>query len=919
VPFTFTFPFFFDPAQSVLRAHQADNAYTPYVHLALTKSGFTSYDYYSTDRIISVDIHQDPFKDEGEIVLSNYDKALTDIDFRDYKAVLSFGLVISGTAYYEAQPPQWVNKQESGSEQGKLTITLKTIGMISKMRLEHASIEYTGGGNAKNMVDQILKATMTPFSHCEGYSVVWHGDTGLSGINLYSPSENFYVGLNVVRFNVVRALMDLSDSFMRVENDEKIHIRIPVTTGTDYANTFSLDGHVFFWHTRNDKLISPNHVHVESTVSEDRGYDGDGNKVPDLVYTYEGDAYDAASYALTPESYFVEAYGLASDAEAQAMAEGIMNNIIVSEFKGAFECPMDFFLKLGHYIKVEDARSSGQATIISSHNETENYTLDDTWVLGQSIVLVAQETIYNIKVKLSRQSSDANRKVTLRLYATVGGLPDGVPLATVEVDYDDVTVDGGLVTFEFASAQTLVAGTYFFTLTTSGGEPAATVTYFDGDPSVVGGNEFYGDLENNWTSYDNYDIYFEVTGLVADEHTGNVGSIDWHYSAGYFRQVVGLGGFLSGRKVSGFTQDYIPEEEAFNFPNWMTPSGCLNFKKSAEEENNHTSVFTFIWYNGLDSGSYETWEEVNISLDTNWPIARNLTSEAGGSGSDLITGAKIMKYYDGSFSNTARFGRGAFYINLAGYGYEFGDYVKSAKLKITVTPIGDDAVWARLGKIGVGNLPGDYSATWANLKDANSNIGEMDVNAVNNYEFDVVDFVDLDDEYFKFSVVDKIGETDTRPYYPNEPAPGETRWVGSYVTFSNISLELEVVKSAQLRNHVVGEDLHPDEWIVISIFVLPHYRTLYLGEYNVWGIDVNEDAAGKMIIVVWDSDAENWVTLFTGDANSYYKGDVIDLYDSYDAGGTPVAIIFYNDGETDIVDFNCFAAIDSRYQPGGNP
>jgi hypothetical protein len=363
MPFPYSFPFYFDPIPTAgLLTHQSDASRSPYIKVDLTKTGSDPYSIL-IDPLYQIDVHLDPYKDTGEFYVNNYDQAWTSIDLNGYSVVYNFGLTVSGTSTSIALPPQKIVEQGFASLEGKAVCLLKSKGKISLLRDDHASIEYWGGGTAKEIVDQILKATLTPFTHCEAYDVVWHGDTGLDGINVFSPSDSFYIGVNTTRFDAVHTLLNMSSSVMRVESDNKIHIRVPITSGTTVAREFSLDSHVYFWLQKNQGLVVPNAVKVTGQNDNAEIIWDSQTGLPYVIVgplEYTGTATEAADFALWPVYHYVTASGLQSNEEAVNMAEGVLASFKQSQPMGAVEVPVNFYANLHDYIKVTDARAGNK-------------------------------------------------------------------------------------------------------------------------------------------------------------------------------------------------------------------------------------------------------------------------------------------------------------------------------------------------------------------------------------------------------------------------------------------------------------------------------------------------------------------------------------------------------------------------------
>ena len=60
--FPYTFPFLFEDVSPELLDHQSDRSVSPYIHIQFTKTGGATHDFYTRERIVTVDIHQDPFR-----------------------------------------------------------------------------------------------------------------------------------------------------------------------------------------------------------------------------------------------------------------------------------------------------------------------------------------------------------------------------------------------------------------------------------------------------------------------------------------------------------------------------------------------------------------------------------------------------------------------------------------------------------------------------------------------------------------------------------------------------------------------------------------------------------------------------------------------------------------------------------------
>lgn len=343
MPFPFTFPFFFDPWETALVDAQKGPSYKPYASLILTKAGETTYTYYLTDRILSIDWFQSPSKETASIILSNHDQALSDINYNGYLVTLAWGIDIAGTPYTRTMPPAWVYEKNKSSSRGISQVELFCKGIVSRIDDDVASEEYDGSGSASSIVDNILTANLSPFDHCHSWEVEWHGHTGLDSIRIFGPSDFFSIGIGSNRLASAMRLLAVSDSVMQAQEDGKIHIRKVRSLTDDPDHEFTLADHPFFWKRYHDKLYLPNDVRVTCEAEDD--------------VSYSGSAQDADSIAAYESvRLYKKAYDLESNSECDEMAEAILEGKILAEPKGEVEIPVHAYLRLGEYVKLIDVR-----------------------------------------------------------------------------------------------------------------------------------------------------------------------------------------------------------------------------------------------------------------------------------------------------------------------------------------------------------------------------------------------------------------------------------------------------------------------------------------------------------------------------------------------------------------------------------
>jgi len=313
------------------------------VKLVLTHNS-TTYTYTKT-RILDIKETEDGPLQRLEITLNNSDGTLTDLDLKGYQGVLSNGVVTSQGEEYDACAPMWVLSHEFNSDPKKLECTLFLKGICNLMQMDAASEAYQPDSDdtksVKTLVDSIVEATIDCFSHCTAYDTVWeYGYDGLA--DTYIPKDAFriYVGNN--RLSKINQLLNYTKNVAVVKADGKLHIFEPTTSGETYDYEYSLkSGHPFFAKALRNTLVIPNYVKVQSREDDDP--------------KYSGTATDATSNALLPKAQYKQTY-LASDEQAEDIAEAILAKAQMWCEAGAADVPMNVGAEVYDYVKVTDER-----------------------------------------------------------------------------------------------------------------------------------------------------------------------------------------------------------------------------------------------------------------------------------------------------------------------------------------------------------------------------------------------------------------------------------------------------------------------------------------------------------------------------------------------------------------------------------
>ena len=196
--------------------------------IVLSKTGATTQTY-TKSRILDIMQEEQPYSQRAEVLLDNHDNALTSIDFRGYKGIISYGITTSVGEEYSPTAPLWVIGQELESSRGRLVCLLQLIGIPNLLGEDRASENYIPASDnadtVKTIITAILGATLTCYSHCKAYSIVWQSEDNLIGS--YQPKDSFRIYKNGTRLAAIRRLLDYTRCVMLPRHDEKLYIFIP--------------------------------------------------------------------------------------------------------------------------------------------------------------------------------------------------------------------------------------------------------------------------------------------------------------------------------------------------------------------------------------------------------------------------------------------------------------------------------------------------------------------------------------------------------------------------------------------------------------------------------------------------------------------------------------------------------------------
>lgn len=213
-------------------SNQKGRVVKPLIKIVLTHNS-TSYTYTSS-RILKLKRSEKHWSQSAEVVLDDADKVLHGLDLEGFKGVISRGFTTSEGDEYSATAPLWVVGQQRDSYKGKLLCSLSLVGTLDLMAQDKALSRYTqdddDSNTVKDLLDAIAGATLAPFSHCSAVTITYDSEDAL--LDAFVPADYFTVAVGDTRLAKMKELLRYTACQIRVEDDEEIHVFVPVVSVT---------------------------------------------------------------------------------------------------------------------------------------------------------------------------------------------------------------------------------------------------------------------------------------------------------------------------------------------------------------------------------------------------------------------------------------------------------------------------------------------------------------------------------------------------------------------------------------------------------------------------------------------------------------------------------------------------------------
>ena len=331
---------------ATLTAAQSKANVNHLVKAVFTKSGEDTLTYTKTRIIDVIDQEEEPYRQRATLVLDNKDGALTSLNLRGYKCVISWGAVTSAGNEYSAIAPLWVMGDGLYSQPGYLTVSFNLVGQPDLLAFDQANDNFLpasdDGRTVKDLIGEILgdseKTILAVYDHAPLWNITWDSEDAL--IDAHEPNDGFRIYLKGSRLAAIRRLIDRTTNVYRMEEDGEVHIFVPTTTGSSYAYEYLASGHNFWNKTIRHAAVVPNYIVVQSNTDDAVQYSGvysDGVNLPWEIRQYNR-------------------MKLASDAQAVAIATAIMSKYSIHAQTGGALVPINCGAEVFDYIKITDAR-----------------------------------------------------------------------------------------------------------------------------------------------------------------------------------------------------------------------------------------------------------------------------------------------------------------------------------------------------------------------------------------------------------------------------------------------------------------------------------------------------------------------------------------------------------------------------------
>ncbi len=326
--------------------------------------GGVNYGVDTTNRLLKVSHTEEAWSQTAEVLIENADGNLKGLSLQGQSATLNYGYHTTTGDEYSVCAPLRVKTQNLISSPGLLVCQLNLIGLFDQLAYDEADEFYCNPDDNLSLaylIDAIVSPVgFAPFAHCTAYSFV--NSSSDTTLTQFYPKDLFKIYPGDTRLSKLQELIAYSSCQMRINTAggaENGWIELFDPTGSyTYNDTILSTNHTFFNKAKQNRLILPNKVIVQTPADSEIG-----------PFTQEHS--EATSFGLLPKTHF-EFQRVTSDALSLAIATAMMHKIENGYATGHGIAPMNCGQEVWDYITIVDSREGDSATGYVSY-QTRHY------------------------------------------------------------------------------------------------------------------------------------------------------------------------------------------------------------------------------------------------------------------------------------------------------------------------------------------------------------------------------------------------------------------------------------------------------------------------------------------------------------------------------------------------------------------
>lgn len=344
---------------AALTTVQDSGSAIPYIKLKFTsKDGSTTYDY--STRILSLEHHEEPFKDYAYIIIRNDDLAIPDLT--GYWVQIGYGFYTGNNVAepdgdtagneYSYSARLWVKNQREVSMQGVLQVILYLEGvwvmMAERYLIGSANPPYYDDdpyetSTIYEILEDIIETELTKVGYTFLLSAL--GDQDDDIINDYIPTLVINVpGMETFRV-IVQRLVDMTHCYLRSRANLTFEVRYPTAIDSVDATFYSYQQPYFKEYTEVRNAIVPNKITV--FANEEGGWNIQGQAE---------DSNQIARYVETED--FLLAGDITDSTDAINRASAILTKQKSDLLGGRLIIPHHCGLELYDRVEIRDTRGT---------------------------------------------------------------------------------------------------------------------------------------------------------------------------------------------------------------------------------------------------------------------------------------------------------------------------------------------------------------------------------------------------------------------------------------------------------------------------------------------------------------------------------------------------------------------------------